>query len=135
MSDADLPAFTICEIQLSTSPGPIAPSFIAAKYGVSTNDFLKWNGLTRKSVLHIGDEYVIHLPVKQADAVQLAKAESKNMTEDGPTPKSFTHTVASGQNPTTIARRYGVKVEDIFRWNGWKKGHIIYPGDEVVIVK
>ena len=38
------------------------PSVIANKYGVSLDDFLRWNNLTRRSVLHIGDEYVVHLP-------------------------------------------------------------------------
>jgi LysM repeat protein len=41
--------------------------------------------------------------------------------------------VTSGQNPSTIAKRYGVKVNDLFQWNNWEKGHALHIGDEVTI--
>jgi LysM repeat protein len=45
------------------------------------------------------------------------------------------HVVAQGQNPSTIARRYGVRVSDLYRWNGWSKQHILRVGDTVVYFK
>ncbi|HNT89316.1 MAG TPA: LysM domain-containing protein, partial [Candidatus Hydrogenedentes bacterium] len=40
------------------------PSVIANKYGVSTDDFLKWNNLRKRSVLHIGEKYVVYVEEK-----------------------------------------------------------------------
>ena len=38
-----------------------SPYKIANRYGVKLEDFLEWNDLTKRSVLHIGDEYVVYV--------------------------------------------------------------------------
>ncbi len=38
------------------------PWVIAKKYNVRVADLLAWNGLSKKSVLHVGDELVVHVP-------------------------------------------------------------------------
>lgn len=98
-------------------------SVIAQQHGIKTSEFLAWNGLTKSSVLRAGKTYRVQPP----EAGSGAAAES--------TPKEVVHKVARGQNPTTIARRYGVKLSDLFKWNNWPKGHVLHVGDEVVIRK
>ncbi len=44
-----------------------------------------------------------------------------------------THTVAKGQNPSTIAQKYGVGVNDLYKWNKWSKKHVLQVGDAVVV--
>ncbi len=101
-------------------PGQSA-STIAKAHGVSTADVLRWNNWTAKTVLRVGQEYVI-----RADgAAVTARA-------DAPEKKTI-HKVAPGQNPTTIARRYKVAVDDLFKWNNWPKGHVLQVGEEVVV--
>lgn len=102
-------------------------STIAAKYGVNTSAFLSWNGLTSRSVLPVGKKYVVYRSGTAPTAAAPAPAADAERT--------ITHTVTRGQNPTTIARRYGVKVSDLFRWNDWPKGHVLHIGDEVIIRK
>lgn len=108
---------------------------IAQRYGVSTKDLLAWNKLTARSVLHIGDELVVY--PKGAPAT--AAASSERIVTASATPTSddgrIVHVVARGHNPTTIARRYGVSVSDLFRWNEWPKNHVLRVGDQVVIFK
>jgi LysM repeat protein len=41
------------------------PSVIAKKYGVKTEDFLKWNKLTSRARFQIGEEYVVYAPSKR----------------------------------------------------------------------
>lgn len=112
------------------------PSTIAAKYKVRTRDFLAWNGLNPKSVLHIGDEYVVHVPASQSgtasDRQELAKATSGPSTEQR---QKTTHVVTRGQNPSTIARRHGVKLRDLFSWNDWEKDPLLHIGDKVIVYK
>ena len=102
---------------------------IAAKYRVPLSDFLQWNGLTKRSVLHVGDEYIVY---------------TDNAPEaGGPTPtgeealegEKIIHVVSRGHNPTTIARRYGVRVTDLFKWNNWPKNPVLHIGDKVVVYK
>jgi len=46
------------------------PSRIAKQYGVTVEDFLEWNGLTKRSILSIGDKYVIRLSAAEAEEGQ-----------------------------------------------------------------
>ena len=93
-------------------------SGIASKYGVKTNDLLAWNNLSKRSTLKVGQKLTVKAP-----RVQVA---SNN---------KVTHTVAKGNNPTSIARRYGVKVNDLYKWNSWSKNHVLQIGDKVVVYK
>lgn len=101
-------------------------SGVAAKHGVDTKDVLAWNKLTEKSMLKIGQKLTIMMPVKASGGpMQLASAQQEKLT----------HVVARGQNPSTIARRYGVKVSDLYKWNGWSNRHVLHVGDEVLIFR
>ncbi len=101
-------------------------STIAKKYGIKTTELLAWNHLDTQSVLHVGQEIALHGDGDAAgQAVTLAKAAPEN--------KRIEHTVAKGQNPSTIAQQYGIEVDDLFEWNGWKKGPVLHVGDKVVV--
>lgn len=43
------------------------------------------------------------------------------------------HRVSSGESLWTIARRYGVRVADVRRWNELSAGAVLHPGDELRI--
>lgn len=114
-------------VKHTVAPGENA-SLIASRYKVRTSDFLKWNGLTKRSVLQIGDEYVVYVPPGAS-----IPAQDSSTTEAGR--QKVLHTVRRGQNPTTIARRYGVKVSDLFKWNNWVKTPLLQIGDKIVIYR
>lgn len=113
------------------------PGGIAAKYKVATADLLAWNKLTSRSVLHIGDKLVIRTsdagPAKPAEPTRLASAKNAAAPQDEG--ERIVHVVARGHNPTTIARRYGVDVSQLYRWNSWPKNHVLRVGDQVVLYK
>jgi membrane-bound lytic murein transglycosylase D len=99
------------------------PASIASKHGVRLDDLLAWNKLDKGCVLHPGDELTIY-----------RTTEGKSAGEREKGPRKITHTVVKGQNPTSIARRYGVGLEDLFQWNGWtKKTPVLHPGDKITI--
>ena len=104
-------------------------STIAAKYNVKTSDLLKWNKLTSKSVIRVGDTLVVSGASSKKSG---AKAEAATKSEQG---EKIEHVVASGHNPTTIARRYGVSIKELFAWNGWQKSPTLHPGDKVIVYK
>jgi LysM repeat protein len=108
-----------------------SPSTIAAKYGVKTSDLLKWNGLTSSSVLQIGQE----LAVSPENGGKTSSKSSAPKPSKETASKSTTHTVGKGENPTGIAKKYGVKVSDLYTWNAWSKDHVLHAGDTVKIEK
>ncbi len=105
-------------------------STIAARYGVKTSDFLAWNGLTSRSVLPVGKRYVVHQAKAQTEASSSPRESQAEFAG-----KRIEHTVSRGQNPTTIARRYGVRVSDLFKWNHWPRNHVLHIGDKVVLYR
>lgn len=114
------------------APGDTA-STIAAKHGVKLNDFLEWNGLTRDSVLQVGRKCLVSAPAgtEKAPSQPRAKA-SVQESEEG---EKIVHVVTAGENPTTIARRYGVKLTDLFRWNQWDKDPVLLTGSKVIVYR
>lgn len=91
---------------------------IASKYGVSVNDFLKWNNLSNQSVLQVGQKCVVY-PGQGS----------------GNGPSKVTHTVQRGENPTTIAQRHGVSLEDLFKWNSWQRAPVLRVGDTITLYR
>ena len=106
-------------------------SVIASKFSVRTRDFLAWNGLTARSVLHVGDEYTLYLPEERVNEFKrLAKAQTGSAESRG---RKTTHVVKSGQNPSTIAKRYRVQLSDLFLWNGWTTAPVLQVGAEIIV--
>ncbi len=70
-----------------------------------------------------------------------ASGEAANATalENGEAPTAepsngaLRHTVRSGENLWTIARRHGVSVEDLRRWNGLSERAVLQPGQELAV--
>ena len=123
-------------------------STIASKYGVKVSDVLTWNSLTPASVLKLGQVCVIHpseksaAPEVVAKEVKEAPAERTQLAEaKDPAPKAakaaepIVHVVSKGNNPSGIARQYGVRVSDLFKWNNWPQTPVLKVGDEVKVFK
>ena len=111
------------------------PSAIAAQYNVSLDDFLQWNDLSRQSTIGIGDELVVRVNHEDISGELLARVEAEAEGLDNRNGERVIHVVSSGQNPTTIARRYGVALSDLFEWNDWEQGNapVLHVGNEVVV--
>lgn len=108
------------------------PAKIAAENGVALKDLLAWNNLTEKSVIQIGQKLTLRGGKAAVAAASEAEGDAKPIQLAKAAP-STVHTVAAGQTPSSIAKRYGVNVNDLFKWNNWGKGHVIRPGDKVVV--
>lgn len=100
------------------------PSVIAAKYGVPVDDLLKWNGLTRQSRINIGDKLIIR---------RGAAAEAPAQTSQESEPRKVVHKVFRNENPYSISKKYGVELDDFFKWNNLKRNAVLRVGQEVVV--
>lgn len=107
---------------------------IASKYGVSVDELLKWNGLTSKSVLRVGQQCKVYPKGSSPEGAKVASTGSKKENvkmAEAAAPK--THVVAKGHNPTSIARMYGISVSDLYKLNGWDNNHVLQVGEQVKV--
>jgi LysM repeat protein len=75
---------------------------IAEKFNIPLQQLLDFNNLTATSPIYPG--LVLRIPINSGPTNQ--------------SPGNFIHTVAPGDNLWTIAKRYGVSVENIMYMNG-----------------
>ena len=110
---------------------------IAMKYRVSVKNLMRWNGLTSKSVLRIGQRLKINGGT--APAVKSSGGESKSSGGSAATSKSGGYewyTIKKGDTLLGIAYKFsGVSLNDILRLNGLNKNSKIYPGRKIKIRK
>jgi membrane-bound lytic murein transglycosylase D len=97
-------------------------TMIAQRYGVTVNQIVNANNL-RSTTIRPGQRLRI-------DASASRSASSATRAAAGP--RTITHRVASGQNLTTIAQRYGVTVRQIMDWNDLRST-TIRPGQRLRI--
>ncbi|RKZ30699.1 hypothetical protein DRQ36_04610 [bacterium] len=86
-------------------------SEIAEKHGVRLDDLLLANSLGKGSVIKPG--------------LRLKIPYGRTKT---------TYTVRSGDTPSTIAARFGVRTEDFLNWNNLNRKSTIYPGQKLVVL-
>lgn len=87
-----------------------ALSKIAERYGVSTSDVMRWNGIKNANKVYVGQRLTIY-------------DKSVNWS---------TYTVRKGDNLGLIAKRNGCTVSDIKSWNNLSSSRI-YPGQKLKI--
>ena len=114
---------------------------IAMKYHVSTKNLMKWNGLTSKSVLKIGQRITVY----RNGAGPAPSSGSKSVSSSGSSSKSAGttrsggyewYTIKKGDTLLGIAYKFsGVSLNDILKLNGLTKNSKIYPGRKIKIRK
>jgi len=91
---------------------------IARAHRVSLARLMQWNGLGKRSILRPGQKLVIHRDVAPRRGTGAPTREQ--------TPQ--VHVVESGDSLWHIARRYGLRTNDLARWNGISVSATLHPG-------
>lgn len=92
---------------------------IAVVYGVSLDDLLSLNGLTRGTPVHPGDELLVRLGEGQ-------------VPPPTPTPQLM-HVVKPGETLWTVAALHGLTLDELLALNGLTRGDVVHPGDELLL--
>jgi LysM repeat protein len=103
---------------------------IASRYGTSIGAIVSANSLSNSNLIRIGQQLVIPAGSGSGSGGTGGGAGSYSSTggSDGRTGVSGTHTVASGETLTSIARRYGVSAEALAAANGIPRPWNLYAG-------
>lgn len=98
-------------------------SGIAARYGTTVRQLVEANGLRSPHQIVAGRG--LTLPGTAARASGAAEA---------PAPANRSrHLVRAGETLTSIARRHGVSLSDLARWNGITRNNVVYAGTSLVL--
>lgn len=116
---------------------------IALKYDVSVADIRKWNKLSTKSVLQIGQKLKINkggtITVDNTPSVKSSSGSSKNSASAAGTTSTggYTYyTIKKGDTLLGIAQKYqGVSLSDLLKINGFTAKTKIFPGKKIKIKK
>ncbi|MCB0417576.1 MAG: LysM peptidoglycan-binding domain-containing protein, partial [Bdellovibrionales bacterium] len=102
---------------------------VSRRFGVSIKEITDLNGISRRSRLRVGKQLMIpsyantatKTPAKErAVAAKTRTQISKVKPSDG----FITHTVRKGESLWSIAVKYNVTVQQIFRWNNLSRSQI-----------
>lgn len=114
---------------------------IARRYGVSVAELTGANGGLDPRRLQIGQRLVVSVAgngtSSSSTGGSVASGRSVSTVAAAPSGNGASrsgsrhHVVASGDNLWTIARRNGVSVSDLQRWNGLSAGQVLQPGQEL----
>ncbi|MEI8138014.1 MAG: transglycosylase SLT domain-containing protein [Bacteroidota bacterium] len=121
-------------------------STIARKYGVTVSDLKNWNYIGKKGlrpgkkiIVYVREQQPIKIDVK-ADSktdqnIAANKVEDNKLVATNTSKKSeyFTHTVKKGESLFSIAKKYGVDVDDVKSLNNIKSNNLNY--DQILKVK
>ncbi|MBI2422489.1 MAG: LysM peptidoglycan-binding domain-containing protein [Candidatus Hydrogenedentes bacterium] len=125
---------------------------ICKQYGVKLGDFLAWNKIKANKKLRVGETFVVHGGANAAaakpEATPEAQPEAKPETEAAPAPAEaapdqaapadgaggeLKHTVKRGENPSIIAGKYKVPLDDLLKWNKLTKRSRLNIGDILIV--
>ncbi|MGC9333315.1 MAG: LysM peptidoglycan-binding domain-containing protein [Anaerolineae bacterium] len=101
-------------------------SSIAKLYGTTVKEILQANGLKENTIISPGQELLVPLPV--------ANTATPTITPT-PSPTPFEYTIKSGENLSTIAKRFGTTVEALLAANDIPDATNIRVGTKIVIAQ
>ncbi len=90
---------------------------IARQYRVSVSDLQRWNNLGGNNLIRPGQRLMVHMD----QATGQTAASTVN------------YTVRSGDSLWVIARRHGVGMRDLMRWNNLREDSVLRPGQTLTI--
>ncbi len=99
---------------------------IAKLYGTTSKAILDANGLRESSIIHVGDELLVPLPVANTPT------PTPTLT---PSPTPFEYTVRTADTLSEIARKFGTTVEALMEANGIETATGLRAGSRIIIVQ
>jgi membrane-bound lytic murein transglycosylase D len=106
---------------------------LARGSGVSPETLRTLNPVLVKGVTPPGGPYRLRVPAGTSAAVQGSLAAGKVAADRHPAPSAHLHVVRPRDTVGAIAKRYGVSVADVLRWNKLPARHRLNPGDRLVV--
>ncbi len=111
---------------------------IALRYGIDWHVIKSFNHISNPSRLKIGQSIIIPLPKGNYGfykAVYGKRSYSSSLVTQNSYKKKVIYTIERGDTLWNIARYFGVRPNQIIRWNNIKDPHTLMPGQQIVILR
>lgn len=96
-------------------------SSVASRMNVTTADLKRWNNLSDKTVLKIGQSLKIQsAQVKTTEVAAAGEVNKSKATKTASSKKTVLHTVKEGDSLAKIAKQHNVQLADLKSWNAVK---------------
>lgn len=130
----DVGGHSLADVEFVSIPATTHLTAVAKASGVSTDTLRNLNPVLVKGVTPPGGAYRLRVPAGTSGAIQSALLPGKpaGVASRGAV-RADTHVVRTGETVSSIAKRYGVSVGDVLRWNKLASGDVIRPGDRLVV--
>lgn len=97
-------------------------SAIAKKFKVDVDQLVKWNNIKNKDSISVGQVLIV--------SNNSNNSANQNSNSDS---NKIVYTIKSGDNLSSIAKKYGVSLDQIKKWNNISNVNIIKVGQKVTI--
>jgi soluble lytic murein transglycosylase-like protein/LysM repeat protein len=130
----DVGGHSPADVEFVSIPATTHLTAIAKASGVSTDTLRNLNPVLVKGVTPPGGAYRLRVPAGTSGAIQSALMPGKPVgMPSRSSARADTHAVRPGETVSGIAKRYGVSVGDLLRWNKLAASDLIRPGDRLVV--
>ncbi len=112
---------------------------LAQRYGTTVRQLSRWNGISTRKHLRVGQKIIVGLNKAVSDAADNATdiiPASLHMgaaAEEIAKPRKITYTVRRGDSLARISQRFRVTIQQVRKWNDIKKNQRIQPGQELTL--
>lgn len=121
-------------LQVVPVPAGIGLDALAARAGFSTAELRRLNPAFRQGRIPARGEHAVLLPRSAAQRLSLAPSAPAAVAAAEPAISGTSvsmHRVESGDTLGAIARRYGIRLADLVRWNGIDVRALLHPGQQL----
>lgn len=142
---------TMTTFETVTVPGATDLDWLGRTAGISADMLRSLNPTLIRGVTPPGETYALRVPLGTGSGVLVAletprrdvkSARAERVTRGGKRPtvvraatsSASVHVVRPRDTVTSIARHYGVSVDDVLRWNSLQKQTRIRPGDRLKVM-
>ncbi len=100
---------------------------ISSKYGVPIKTIMDTNTLTNANLIQVGERLIIPTAFTLPSYLSRAKYSARKIGV------KHIHRVKPGDNLWHIAKRYNVKVTELYNWNAINNDGIIHPNQNIIL--
>ncbi len=101
---------------------------IGRRYGVSTRELCRWNGISPQHYLQPGQKLTLWISRTEPDNTRMSRTNHR-IDESG----IINYTVQRGDSLWLISRRFGVTVGQLVEWNNISRDKHLQPGQELIL--
>lgn len=104
---------------------------IARRYHVDVHQLAAWNGISKQSPLHIGQELVVRPNIGSHHRERPIQIAQNNVAT--PVLETVRYKVHPGDSLSAISQRFRVSINELRRWNDLHKHEYLQPGQELKV--